>query len=89
MIDNRDVVVDSQEELTWRLRAFCGLRNTMGSRIVAIGGPSGWGIGGLAPKNAKEHWNLDFRTVTYPELAEHLRAKGEPYPPLSEEGGLP
>ena len=40
-VDYADVVVDSQDEVLWRLRALCGLRNTVGSRIVAIGGPGG------------------------------------------------
>ena len=30
-IDEQDVVVDSQDEVLWRLRALCGLKNTMGS----------------------------------------------------------
>ena len=41
-IDYSDVVVDSQDEILWRLRALCGLRNTIGSRILAVGGPGGW-----------------------------------------------
>ena len=30
-IDDQDVVVDSQEEILWRLRSLCGLVNTMGA----------------------------------------------------------
>ena len=41
-IGYEDVVVDSMDEVRWRLRALCGLCNTMGSRIVAVGGPGGW-----------------------------------------------
>ena len=36
----------SHEELLWRLRALAGLKNTLGKRIVAIGGAAGWGEGG-------------------------------------------
>jgi len=72
-LDEEDVVVDSQEELRWRLRALCGLENTIGSRIVAIGGPGGWGIGARAPKQAVDRWKLDIQTVNYPELSELLK----------------
>ncbi len=73
-VDELDVVVDSQDELLWRLRALCGLRNTIGTRIVAIGGPSGWGIGAKAPQLAVDRWKLDIRTVDYKELAELIKA---------------
>ena len=35
-----DTVVDSLDEVLWRLRALAGLRATVGSRILAIGGPA-------------------------------------------------
>ncbi|MCL4192094.1 MAG: hypothetical protein KJZ87_10140, partial [Thermoguttaceae bacterium] len=35
-----DTVVDSLDEGLWRLRALAGLRATVGSRILAIGGPA-------------------------------------------------
>jgi len=73
-IDELDVVIDSQDDLLWRLRALCGLRNTIGSRIVAIGGPGGWGIGARAPTLAIDHWKLDIRTVQYTQLAELIKA---------------
>ena len=34
-IGYEDVVVDSLDEVLWRLRSLCGLHNTLGSRIVA------------------------------------------------------
>ena len=50
-IDDRDVVVDNQDEILWRLRALCGLHNTMDTRIVAIGGPGAWAQPrGVVPK---------------------------------------
>jgi len=74
-IDTRDVVVDSMEELTWRLRGLCGLKNALGTRIVAIGGASGWGPnGGQAPEQSKEKWKLDIRTVAYPELGKLIKS---------------
>jgi hypothetical protein len=71
-IDCTDVVVDSQEEILWRLRALCGLRNTIGSRIVAIGGPSGWAAP-QAPDLARKKWKLDIETVPYAELGKLIQ----------------
>jgi hypothetical protein len=62
-VDDQDVVIDSQDELLWRLRSLCGLRNTVGSRILAVGGPSGWG-----------RFQLDIQTVSYEELGQLIQA---------------
>ncbi len=68
-----DVVVDESEELLWRLRALYALKNTLGCRMVVIGGPSGWGAGGRqAPAIAANIWKMDLVTVTYDELAKRL-----------------
>lgn len=72
-VDPQDVVVDSQDEILWRLRSLCGLHNTLGTKILAIGGPSGW-ASPKAPVYAKEKWKLDIQTVTYPELGELIKA---------------
>ena len=71
--DDRDVVIDSQEELLWRFRSLCGLKNTLGSRVIAIGGPGGWATPS-APKLAKDIWKLDIQTVSYKELGELIKA---------------
>lgn len=71
-IDDRDVVVDSQDELLWRLRALCGLRNTVGSKILAVGGPSGWATP-AAPKLARDKFKLDIQTVSYDELGQLIK----------------
>jgi hypothetical protein len=63
----QDVVVDDTGELLWRLRGIYGLKNTMGRRILAIGGPGGWATG-AAPDLARERFGLDIQTVTYPDL---------------------
>jgi hypothetical protein len=65
-IDDGDVVVDSQDEILWRLRALCGLRNTVGSKILAVGGPGGW----AQPKDVianlvREKWKFDIQTIPY------------------------
>jgi hypothetical protein len=71
-IDYTDVVVDSADELLWRLRALCGWANTVGSRIVAIGGPTGWATP-TAPDVARQKWRLDIRSVSYAELGERIK----------------
>lgn len=69
-VDNGDVVVDRVEELEWRLRALCGLKNALGMKIVAIGGPAGWGPSGKgAPDFARANWKLNIETVQYKDLA--------------------
>jgi hypothetical protein len=69
-----DVVVDSQEELAAKLRALFGLKNTLGKRIIAVGGPGGWGEGGQrAPEIARSQWKFDIQTVSYPELGERIQ----------------
>jgi hypothetical protein len=77
-VDFGDVVVDDQHEILWRLRALCGLRNTVGSRIVAVGGPGGW----AQPRDkivelVHDRWQLDIRTVSYDELGELIKAARE------------
>ena len=61
--------------LAWRLRALCGLKNTLGKRIICIGGPSGWGAGGRqAPTISRELWKLDLVDYPYKELAPRLQS---------------
>ncbi|MGE5645824.1 MAG: sugar isomerase [Acidobacteriota bacterium] len=70
----QDVVVDSHAEVLWRLRGLSGLKNTLGKRIVTVGGPSGWGDGGRnAPERAREQFKLEIVDVGYPELAERIK----------------
>jgi len=68
-VDFEDVVVDSQEEVLWRLRALCGLHNTKGTRIVAIGGAGAWAQpGGVVPDLVRRLWKMDIQDVPYEEL---------------------
>jgi len=68
-IDEGDVVIDSQDELIWRLRALCGLKNTIGSRILAIGGPGAWSQPlEKTMKLVQERYKLDIQSVSYDEL---------------------
>ncbi|MCF7707546.1 MAG: twin-arginine translocation signal domain-containing protein [Verrucomicrobia bacterium] len=73
-MDVQDVVVDSKDDLLWRLRAFHGLKNTLGKRIVAVGGPSGWGVGGQkAPKISRNLWNMEIIDVPYDDLGKRIK----------------
>jgi len=68
-MDVWDIVVDDYGEVLWRLRAIYGLKNTLGTRIVAIGDAGGWGQGGKsAPDTARKIWKLDIKPVTYKQL---------------------
>jgi hypothetical protein len=72
-VDYQDVVVDRRDEVLWRLRALYGLKNTLGKRIVAVGGPAGWGKGGRkAPEIARTLWKMDIKTVDYSSLGEMI-----------------
>lgn len=72
-VDNGDVVVDSLEEVNWRLRSLCGLKNSLNAKIVAIGGASGWETP-KAPDLARQHWKLEIQNVSYPELTPIIEA---------------
>ena len=72
--DDDDVVIDSQDELLWRLRALAGLRNALGTRILAIGGPDAWAQpAGVVPQLVVEKWKFDIVTVSYDELGKLIR----------------
>jgi len=73
-IDDGDVVIDSQDEILWRLRALCGLRNTMGTKIIAIGGPGAWAQPrDVVPKLVENKWQFDMKTVSYKDLGELIK----------------
>jgi len=68
-----DVVVDDTGELLWRLRALYGLKNFIGSRIVALGGP--WGkYDSKAPAVARDRYKIDIIDVSYDEAAPRIRS---------------
>jgi hypothetical protein len=73
-VDEDDVIIDSQDEILWRLRALAGLQNTMGTKILAIGGPDGWAQpAGVVPKLVADIWRFDIVTVSYDELGRLIR----------------
>jgi len=74
-VADEDVVIDSQDELLWRLRALTGLRNALGTRILAVGGPDAWSQpAGVVPKLVEDIWKFDIRTVPYEELGPLIKA---------------
>jgi hypothetical protein len=69
-----DVVTDCVDELTWRLRSLCGLKNTKGTKILCIGGPGAWAQpAGVVPDLVKKIWGLDMQTVTYEVLGKLIK----------------
>jgi hypothetical protein len=73
-IDDTDVVIDNQDEILWRLRALCGLHNTIGTRIIAIGGPGAWAQPrDVVPNLVRDKWKFDIKTVTYDELGKLIK----------------
>ena len=73
-VDEQDVVIDSQDEILWRLRALCGLRNTIGTRILTIGDAGGWSQpAGVVPELVRKKWNFDIRVVSYEELGKLIK----------------
>lgn len=73
--DTHDIVVDKHEEVLWRLRALCGLKNTLGKKVVCIGGAAGWGKGGEnAPARAAELWKMSLVDYPYKDLAPRIQA---------------
>ncbi|UCD48783.1 MAG: hypothetical protein JSW27_14760 [Phycisphaerales bacterium] len=74
-MDDGDVVVDSTDEILWRLRALCGLKNTLGTRIVAVGGPGAWAQPrDVVPNLVRKVWKFDMQTLPYDELGALIKA---------------
>jgi len=74
-IDYTDVVVDSQDEILWRLRSLCGLRNTLGTKILAIGGAGAWAQPkGVVPELVAKLFKFDIQTISYPDLGKLIQA---------------
>jgi hypothetical protein len=68
-LDFNDVVIDSQDEILWRLRSLCGLKNTLATRIIAIGGPGAWAQPrDVVPDLVRQKYRFDIHTVSYDDL---------------------
>ncbi len=74
-VEPNDVVVDNYGELVWRLRSLCGLVNTLGTKILAIGGPGGWAQPGqVVPDLVRKKFKFDIVTISYPDLGKLIQA---------------
>jgi len=69
----QDVVVDDLDDLVWRLRALYGVRNFLGARILALGGPMGK-YAPEAPQVARERFKLDIVEVRYDDVGKRIRS---------------
>ena len=68
-IRDEDVVTDKLEDLNWRFRALCGLKNTIGSKIVTVGGAGAWAQPeGVVPELVKKIWKFEYNDVDYKDL---------------------
>ena len=68
-----DVVVDEYGDVLWRLRALYALKNTLDSKMVCIGSPSGWGKGGqAAPENTRNLFRMDLLNLSYDDLGKRI-----------------
>jgi len=67
-----DVVVDDYAELVWRLRALHAVKNLLGTRIVALGGP--WGkYAPDAPQKSQERFGLKIIDVSYDDFGPRVQ----------------
>lgn len=69
-----DIVVDDYGEVQWRLRAWYGLKNTRGTKCVAVGGLQAYSEPGqrLGPDYAKNTWGFDITVVPDAEVGRRL-----------------
>jgi hypothetical protein len=73
-VDEEDIVIDSQDEILWRLRALCGLHNTLNTRIIAVGGPGAWAQPeGVVPQLIEEKFKFRINTLSYDDLGQLIR----------------
>ena len=66
-----DVVVDDMDELLWRLRTLFAVKNFIGARVVAMGGPQGK-YAEDAPAFARERFKLDIVDASYDDLGKRI-----------------
>ena len=73
-VDEDDVVIDSQDEILWRLRALCGLHNTLNTKIIAIGGPGAWAQPeGVVPQLIEDKFRFKIYTFSYDDLGSIIK----------------
>jgi len=75
-LDVYDIVVDDYGELLWRLRALYGLKNTLGTRCLALGGLQAYSRPGeqFGPEYARKKWKFEVVAVSFEELARRMES---------------
>ncbi len=74
--DTDDVVVDSYDEVLWRLRARYGLKNARGTKMLTVGGLCAYSDQAQTngPRAAKDLWGYELVDVTDEEFTGRLQA---------------
>jgi len=68
-----DVVIDEIDELKWRLQALYAVKNFLGTKIVALGGP--WGkYSPQAPEIARDKFRMEIIDVSYDDLVKRIKS---------------
>jgi len=67
-----DVVVDDYQDLLWRLRALYGVKNFIGARVVALGGPMGK-YAPSAPEDARKRHGIEIIDVSYDDVEPRIK----------------
>ena len=80
-IDANDVVVDSLDEVIWRLRSLCGLVNTQAGADRGGRRCRGWAHGKDVVDMVKAKWKLDIRELPYEELGSLIKTARADAPP--------
>ncbi|MCR4413180.1 MAG: twin-arginine translocation signal domain-containing protein [Thermoguttaceae bacterium] len=75
-MDVHDVVVDDYGDVLWRLRALYGLKNALGTKVLALGGLQSYSRPGelYGPDHAKKTWKFEIVPVAFDELAKRMAA---------------
>jgi hypothetical protein len=69
----QDVVIDDTQELQWKLKALFAVKNFLGTKIVALGGPIGK-YSAEAPDIARSHYKWEIVDVTYDDLEKRIKS---------------
>jgi hypothetical protein len=74
--DVDDVVVDNRDDLLWHLRAWYGLKNARGTKMLTIGGLEAYSAPAQehGPRVAQDVWGYSFVDVTETAFTERLNA---------------
>jgi len=77
-LDVEDIVVDDYDDVLWRLRALYGMKNALGTKVIAIGGLQAYSKPGQerGPVHAREVWKFDIQSVSNDEVGRRIKQTG-------------